>query len=404
MVRKCQVLILEFVVLVLMNPAGWAWAGDWREEVRLLAKNGSVLVEDDGGRVILDLNSDQAFIPASTLKIVTGAAALDTLGPGFRFSTEFRITSQGDLLVVGRGDPYLISEEIDYIVQTMKAKGLTQVGDIYLDNRYFPPNLVLHGTTRTLNPYDAYNGALCVNFNTINVRVGPGRKVVSAEPQTPLTPLAKELALKRGVKGKVRINLAETPDTCLLYAGELIKAILEKNGVPVNGRILKSSMDPESVPLFYHHLSRKTLSQLIKDVFEFSNNFMANQIFLTMGAVVSGPPADVEKSRQAVSVFLKKLGLPPIHIEEGSGLSRKTKISTRQMTVVLKYFKSHHDLMTHQGRSWFKTGTLSDVKALAGYIETGDGRLYTFAILLNGETVAWGTRERILKVLEKNLE
>ncbi len=106
-----------------------------------------------------------------------------------------------------------MSEELAAIASELKARGLDRVRDILLDRRFFRPGLVLDGTSRSLNPYDAYNGALSVNFNTIFVNVAPDGSVESAEPQTPLTPLAREMAARSGTRGKVRCTWpkARTP-------------------------------------------------------------------------------------------------------------------------------------------------------------------------------------------------
>ncbi|MBF0529718.1 MAG: D-alanyl-D-alanine carboxypeptidase, partial [Deltaproteobacteria bacterium] len=251
-------------------------AGDWQTQVRTLLKGGALVVADQTGKPILSINPDKPMMPASTLKILTSAAAMDYLGPDYRFPTDFRLSTTGDLWVVGRGDPFLVSEEIEIIAQLLKEKGLSKINRLILDNRFFVPNLVLDGTERTLNPYDAYNGALCVNFNTIFVQVGPGRTITSAEPQTPLTDMARELAVKSGSRGQVRLNLADSPQTCLLYAGDLIKTFLQKSGVEVRGGLEPAVTDPGQVLLFHRYASSKTLPWLLTQLLEYSNNFMTN--------------------------------------------------------------------------------------------------------------------------------
>ena len=182
-------LVLGVLLPLIIVTAAQGENKDWRQTIKNMARGGAVLATDGTGKTIFSHNPDKPLVPASTLKLVTCAAALETLGPDYRFITEFRLSPEGDLYVVGRGDPYLISEEVDIIAQALKKKGLSRVGNIVVDNSFFTPGLVLHGTSRTLKPYDAYNGALCVNFNTIYVNILKGGRVLSAEPQTPLTPL-----------------------------------------------------------------------------------------------------------------------------------------------------------------------------------------------------------------------
>ncbi|MDY6852246.1 MAG: D-alanyl-D-alanine carboxypeptidase, partial [Thermodesulfobacteriota bacterium] len=178
-----KVLAAALALMVLWTGPGAAYENGWRGRVRALARGGAVMAADAAGNILLAHNPDKLLVPASTLKIVTAASALDALGPDYRFVTEFRLSPGSDLYVIGQGDPFLVSEELAVIARKLKSKGLAKVNRIFLDNSFFQKGLALHGTGRSLNPYDAYNGALCANFNTIFVRAGPGRKVVSAEPQ-----------------------------------------------------------------------------------------------------------------------------------------------------------------------------------------------------------------------------
>jgi D-alanyl-D-alanine carboxypeptidase/D-alanyl-D-alanine-endopeptidase (penicillin-binding protein 4) len=359
-------------------------------------------VADDQSRPIISVNVDKALIPASILKIVTAAAALHYLDASHRFTTEFRLSHKNDLYVIGKGDPYLVSEELDLVAYQLKSKGLKEVENIYLDDRYFQPDLVLHGTKRSFNPYDAYNGALCVNFNTIFVKIGLDGEVQSAEPQTPLTDLGRRIALKSGLKGEVRINLAESPEKCLQYAGELIKAFLEMRSIQVRGRVAKARGDSAASPLLYLHRSSRDLAETLREMFKYSNNFIANQIFLSMGATRYGPPATVEKSQTAIADFFDYLGLSPMSVAEGSGLSRRNRISAAQMIRALDYFRPYRHLLPHEGRVWSKTGTLNDVKSVAGYIVPEHANALSFVIILNGRHLGYRTRERIFHLIEKN--
>ncbi|NNG06353.1 MAG: peptidase S13, partial [Desulfobacteraceae bacterium] len=132
-------------------------------------------------------------------------------------------------------------------------------------------------------------------------------------------------------------------------------------------------------------------------------NFIANQIFLSMGATRYGPPATVEKSQTAIADFFGYLGLSPMSVEEGSGLSRRNRISAAQMIKVLDYFRPYRHLLPHEGRAWSKTGTLNDVKSVAGYIVPEHANALSFVIILNGRHLGYRTRERIFHLIEKNV-
>lgn len=401
--RRIKPIIAYSLALSLLPILGWPKSHTWEDETIALAKDGAVLVADDQNRHIVSVNTDKALIPASILKIVTAAAALHYLDPSYRFTTEFRLSHENDLYMIGKGDPYLVSEELDLIASQLKSKGLKEVENIYLDDRYFKPNLVLHGTKRSFNPYDAYNGALCVNFNTIFVRIGSDGEVHSAEPQTPLTDLGRKIALRSGLKGEVRINLAESPGKCLQYAGELMRAFLEMHSIRVRGRVAKARGDSAGSPLLYLHHSSRDLAETLREMFKYSNNFIANQIFLSMGAARYGPPATVEKSQTVMADFSGHLGLSRMSVEEGSGLSRRNRITAAQMSKVLNYFRPYRHLLPHEGRAWSKTGTLNDVKSVAGYIVPEHTHALSFVIILNGRHLGYRTRERIFHLIEKNL-
>ena len=375
----------------------------WRQQVRRLAGDGSVLVLGPEGNTLFSHHSDKPLIPASILKVVTAGAALNYLGPEFRFTTDFRVSTRGDLRIIGRGDPYLVSEELAFIAEQLKKKGLKSINNILLDGSYFSPQLVLHGTSGSHNPYDAYNGALSVNFNTLYVIIDEQGRITSAEPQTPLTEFARNLAGKSDQKGMVRLNIAPTSGTGMLYAGHLFRIFLERAGIEVEGKVMEGRLKESDDELVYRHLSRQDLAGLVSLVFEFSNNFMANQIFLTLGAEKFGPPANAAKSRKAVKEYLSSLGLSNIHIEEGSGLSRRTRITTKQMIKVLTHFRPYRQLLNSSQGVWFKTGSLDGVKTLAGYIERDEARPLSFVIMLQGKNYLPGDCTRILDLLKENL-
>ena len=362
---------------------------------------------DSRGRLVMGHNQDKPLIPASILKIVTAGAALEGLGPDYRFLTEFRLDPKEDLIISGRGDPLLISEEVESIARALKAEGLDRVRGIVLDGSYFKHRIVLDGTSRSLNPYDAFNGALAVNFNTIKVVIGPKGKVGPAEPQTPLTPIARRMAKSSGARGEVRLNLARDPGICLRYAGELFRVFLEGVGVEVRGRIKVLPAGPAPGRIILRHRSRFGLEEVVARMMKYSNNFMANQLFLTLGAELHGPPADEAKARQATKEYLARLGLHGIRLEEGSGLSRRTRLTAGLMVRVLEDFRPHLKLLNRVtwkgGKAWVKTGTLRGVQSLAGYIEASQDRFLPFAVILNGKEATPGRREKIVRLLAQGL-
>lgn len=355
--------------------------GNWQDRIGALVKRGGVYVESENGQELFSLNSDTPFIPASTTKVATASAALDLLGRDYRFPTDFFVDKERHLFIKGYGDPSLVSEELIGIAQVLKNKGVTQVAGIYLDDTYFSPGITIPGSSRSSNPYDAHNGALFINYNTISVRKFKGGRVESDEAQTPTTPLMQMMA-KNAPIGSSRISLVNYPRESLLYVGELMKAFLEQNGVMVTGEI-DARPTPRTATLLYRNESKKPLSEILHELLKYSNNFMANQVYLHMGARLSAPPANLDKSNKIMREYLlKKVGLNMM-CYEGSGLCRENAVSSRDMAKLLKHFAPYYELLKIRDGAWVKTGTLNGVSCLTGYLPTARYGLLRFVIMLN---------------------
>lgn len=379
----------------------------WPQNLLAVLGDGAVLVVDHhapgGGQELYAHNAEKLYVPASILKIVTAGAALEFLGPDYRFKTDFLLTKDSDLWVVGYGDPYLVSEEIALVVKALQERGLKKVRNIYIDSSYFERDLILDGNSQTRSPYDAYNGAFCVNFNTVSFKKNKKGVVSKVSDHIPLTPLTRELADKTKGPGSFCLNISESPLKAEEHAGQVLKAQLEEAGIPVKGAIYPGHTAPQKRKVFYRHESSKNLEAMVRELLKYSNNFMTNQIFLAMGAERFGAPATLEKSQKVMDEYFKIHALPPIAMGDGSGLSRQTQVTARQMAEVLKVLEPERFLFTSRddNQIYFKTGTMIDIKTLAGYMERpGDPtRPLSFVILLNGNGYA-GARDKILDILK----
>ncbi|MDR1086201.1 MAG: D-alanyl-D-alanine carboxypeptidase [Deltaproteobacteria bacterium] len=386
------------------------------ENVKLLAGSGAVLITDhhvgqNQSRELFSLNPDKTYVPASILKLVTSGAALDALGYGYRFRTDFYVDRDRNLWVVGRGDPFMVSEELCLVMDRLKKTGLSQVKDIYLDSSFFEPGIILDGNNFTINPYDAYNLAFGVNFNTVNYLIDQKGQIVECDPCSPLTPVALELAVQNRPKKRkkqrypreFRLNISASPQQAEKNAGQMVKILLEKFLIPVSGEVILGKTLPKDVKLIYTHLSSRTLEDMIRELLKHSNNFVTNQIFLTMGAEKYGTPATTQKSQKVMADFLAKYRLPGIAMVEGSGLSRQNQITARQMARVLGTLEPVRHLInsSDDGSVIYKTGTMSDIQTLAGYLVRPDriDEPLSFVILLNGHYRP-GTRDKILNALK----
>lgn len=356
---------------------------DWRPAFIKSLGNGSVFVEDQNGNPLFSHRIDESFIPASTLKVATTATALDVLGRNFRFVTEFYMTNEGNLYVKGFGDPLITSEEMHDMADHLSRKGIHSIKNIVLDTSFFSSHIIVDGAEKSSNPYDAVNSALLVNFNTLFLKKTRNGVIQSAEPQTPLTPTMMQMGRKLPV-GIHRVNLTGDPKIYLRYFGELLQAFLQEEHVTILGDI-KEGITPAAATMVYQHRSSQDLEEVIKGMLKHSTNLTANQIFLTTGATVMGPPATMEKGAAAASQFLKqKVGWDHFNIVEGSGLSRKNQVTARQMMKLLRYFEPDMDLLPLKDDVFMaKTGTLNGVNTYFGYFPLGGHNWARFVILVN---------------------
>ena len=389
--------LLALALLLLPAPA----LAGVKEDVAALAPSGPVLVMDAAGNELVAQNIDKPFVPASVTKIVTAWLAIEVLGGDYRFETRFYLDDKRKLYVRGGGDPFLISEELAPLAtELVAAIGKKPITGIVLDASYYPSNLRIPGIVNTDEAYNALNSALAVNFNTVNA-VRSGNKVRSAETQTPITPLAITQFRLRGPNGKGRISLSQDPTVSLQYAGELIAAFIARAGGSVKGKISTGTVPAGLKPVYVHRQSR-TLSQILVDLLRASNNYIANQVFLEIGAHRLGGPVSLEKSLRVANEMLAAHGLADaIHLEEGSGISRDNRFTARGLAKVLELFAPHANLLRGRDGGMNKTGSLDGVRTLAGYANTSSHGQVRFVIALTSNDGEM--RFRLLRAIESGL-
>lgn len=372
-----------------------------REKLAALAPSGLVLVLDEKGNELVAQNADKPFVPASVAKIVTAWLAMEVLGADYRFKTRFYLDSDRVLYIRGGGDPFLISEELAQLASALVAAiGKQPLNGIVLDASYYPSDIRIPGIENTDEADDALNSALAVNFNTIHA-VRKGKTVRSAEEQTPITPLAISQFLARDAQGRGRISLTQDPAVGLQYAGELIAAFIERAGGSVKGKISTGTI-PEGLEPVYVHQQSRPLSEILAGLLLSSNNYIANQVFLEIGAHRLGGPVGLEKSLQVANEMLVRHGLAEsIQLEEGSGISRGNRFTARGLAQLLHLFEPHASLLQSGNGARFKTGTFSGVSTLAGYADTSKHGRVRFVIALTSNNGAM--RFQLLKTIQSEL-
>ncbi len=365
------------------------------DQVQGLSKAG--LLVQEGGRALVAHNADRPMVPASTMKVLTTLAALETWGRDHRFETDFYTDGSGWLWVKGLADPYLVSEELDRVVQGLKSKGVREINGIGLDDSFFAHDVEIAGRSSSDNPYDAPVTALAANFNTVSV-VRSGSKVSSAEPQTPLTATARRFG-EEGIPGKKRVNLKQR-SVAVGYFGEVLAAKLRAAGVQV-GEGQRIAPLPQGAKRIYRHQNSRTLAEMVAPTLEHSNNFIANALFLRLASPDGKAQVSMEAAQRAMTDFARRrFGWRDFAIEDGAGLSRGNRLSARQLVAVMEAFAPYRDLMPAQdGNSAVraKTGTLRGVSCYAGYVRRG-GTWEPFALLIN-EPVDYNLRLRVASAL-----
>lgn len=408
--------------------------------------NIAVSVQEVGSpRPALSFNATTPMNPASTMKLVTTFAGLDLLGPAYRWRTEAYLGGpvrdgvlDGDLILKGYGDPKLTLEAFWLLLRDLRAHGLKDIrGDLVLDRTLFATSTydasLFDGDAS--RPYNVGPDALLLNFKAIRFRFSPesGRAIarVSAEPR--IVEVNSTLRLAEGACGewrdKVKADFQPRPPSALAvftgtytaacgerdwhvamlaptaYAGSLFRLLWTELGGSIVGTTREGTAPVQGKP--FVSFESPTLSEVVRDINKFSNNVMARQLYLTIAAEQGGAPATTESAQRVVKAWLATKGLdfPELVNENGAGLSRIDRISAQSLTTLLiSAFRS--PLMPElaaslplvavdgtmrrrlksgamAGQAHIKTGSLLDVRAIAGYVLDRGGRRYAVAMIVN---------------------
>ena len=411
---------------------------------------------------LLSVNSNVARNPASTIKLVTTWAALDYLGPAYTWKTEvFTLgeladgTLDGDLLIRGHGDPYLVAEEFWKLLAELRRTSLTTIeGDLLLDDSYFAVPFEDPGSFDG-QPFRTYNvspSALLTNFKAVRFQFFPaadGRVRIAADPPLANLDMRNKLRLVqgrcRGYQAGISFSIPDRqtgarptfsgnfPDGCQVYS--MTRTVLEHDtylyglfrtlwtqlGGAFDGDVLKD-LAPEDIEPILTWTS-KPLAEVIRSVNKYSNNVMTRQLLYTLGAEHTGPPGTDAAGILAVKSRLAFHNLPVegLELDNGAGLSRDTRISARLLAdVLLTAYGSPHmpefiaslslaglDGTTRRrfrgrpeaGRLHIKTGRLDHVAAVAGYVHSPGGTTYVVVVLINDQDVHRGPGEELQNAL-----
>ena len=419
--------------------------------------NYSVWVQDiREDQPLLSHGADIPRKPASVIKVLTGWLVLESLGPEFRWVTRAYLGGElqdgvlsGPLILQGGGDPRLVMERLWLLQHRMRQRGLRDIqGGLVIDDRWLPADdrPVKGFEADRHRSFSASPYALLMNFQSVRAVVEPdlGGNRVRARLEPPLTGL--ELinrvrltngrcgGFQRGVAIRVtgngdsrveldgsysrRCNSYSIPRRALsspAYAYGLFHALWREAGGELTGGYRLGSVPDDVEP--WLEFKSEFASQAVRYMNKHSNNVMARQLLLTIGAERFGPPANLDKARRAADEVLRREGLElaSLVLDNGSGLSRITRISAADLGRVLVHAAlgpRHAELIgslpiagrdgtltktykaaSFSGRAHIKTGSLNGVSAIAGMVVTGTGRRLSVVAILEHPLAAKGPGE-----------
>jgi serine-type D-Ala-D-Ala carboxypeptidase/endopeptidase (penicillin-binding protein 4) len=405
---------------------------------------GIYVQEVGGGPVLAASNESVSFNPASVMKLVTSNAALEVLGPTFTWKTQAYIDGNlrgdvlhGDLIIKGSGDPKLVMENFWMFLRRIRAKGIREIrGNVLLDRSAFED--VAYDPAEfdgdPLKPYNVGPDALLLNYKALAFRFLPdeARKSVAIGVEPPLASFRiRPPRLSRGDcvdwQSKLRATIdgagahfdGAFPAACgektwyvhpyqmshTQYFGLAFRRLWSELGGTWKGDV-KSGAVPPSARLVAEWESA-ALSEVIRDINKYSNNVMARQLLLTMANQVDKLPANTERGGAVVRAWLGNKGIdaPELSIDNGAGLSRSERVSPATLgRMLVASFQSptmpefmaslplagYDGTMrrrvsgrTVAGKAHIKTGTLNEVRTIAGYVLAASGKRYVVVCMIN---------------------
>ncbi|WP_328707112.1 D-alanyl-D-alanine carboxypeptidase/D-alanyl-D-alanine endopeptidase [Citreicoccus inhibens] len=399
----------------------------------------------DDGSVVFTHNADELLNPASNVKLVTSAAALATLGPEYRFDTEFLVEPElpadgkvKTLFVRGKGDPTMTTERLWGVTGELWHAGIREVQDIVVDDSWFdaertPPGYDQEDSDRA---YMAPTGAVSLNWNAaaIYLRAGSGpgaRGVVEMEPPSDYFIIESNVVTGSGrarrvsvtsdpsgdkqkivVRGQIAdergsVSVWKKIDNPPMYFGYTFKQLLISRGMKVKGKVKLGVTAPRA--RMVHVAQSDTFDIVLKRLNKLSSNFIAETLLKTMGAEARGVPGSFAKGIDVVEAFLDRdVGIPrgTYVMKNGSGLNDANRFSATQLDRILRHMYSRFPLSPEYlsslgiagkdgtlkyrfegtdavGRLRAKTGTLENVSALSGFVQSAGGEKFTFSIMVN---------------------
>jgi D-alanyl-D-alanine carboxypeptidase/D-alanyl-D-alanine-endopeptidase (penicillin-binding protein 4) len=375
------------------------------------------------------------------MKLVTTFAALETLGPTFAWSTPVYIegavrdgTLYGNLYIKGQGDPWLVIERLWLLLRRLQGLGIRNIaGDVVLDRSAFEAVVIDPGEFdgKPLRSYNAAPDALLLNFKSVLMTFVPDRASNSArvnfEPPLAGVQTQATVPLSEGVCNDYQTTLAADfsdparirfagryPASCgekvwpMAYAdpasfsARTIEGMWREMGGQLGGKVREGQVPAGLTPMF--EFASPPLAEVIRTINKFSNNVMVQQLFLTLSLNAKGVGTLAGSRELLQGWWRERFGADELPVlDNGSGLSRTDRISAHALARLLQYAWAS-PLMPEltaslpiagldgtlkrsrtraQGNAHLKTGSLSNVAAVAGYVHAANGRRFILVAIVN---------------------
>lgn len=407
------------------------------------------------GDAVVSWHDDVSRNPASTMKLITTLVGLDVLGPSYRWQTDVFAMGEikdgrldGDLLLKGYGDPFLVTERVWQLQRSINQAGVLDIdGELLIDDSHFDVAPYDPGDfdRQPLRAYNVAPNALLMNFKVVRYWFEPdhaGNRVrVLLDPPLENLSVQNKLSLGdsscRGYQRGISITPNDTLDTmvfdgrfpsrCRRYAMDrtvldhnafaygLFASLWKESGGTLTGGWNTAVAPDDAEPLV--SFPSLSLTELIARINKHSNNVMARQLLYTLSAEVDGAPGTEQGGRTVVANWLQENlpGVASVQLDNGAGLSREARISARDFASLLEYawrqpympeFSSSLALSGHDGtlrrrfddnaltgQAHLKTGSLDHVAAIAGYMQSRSGRRFAVVMLHNHPEIHRGPGE-----------
>jgi D-alanyl-D-alanine carboxypeptidase/D-alanyl-D-alanine-endopeptidase (penicillin-binding protein 4) len=415
----------------------------------------------DTAEVVLRWLDDVPRNPASTIKLLTTLAALDILGPTYNWRTNVYALGDvddgvldGDLLLQGRGDPFLVTERVWQLLRQIRQAGIREItGDLLLDDSYF--DVDGHDPAafdrQPLRAYNVAPNALMMNFKVIRFWFEPehetNRVSVWLDPALENLKIDNRLTLApgacRGYQRGITILANDAMDTISLsgrfpsgceryrmdrtalshnaFAYGLFSSLWGESGGKLRGSWRNASAPADTEPLL--EFESPPLAGVIARINKHSNNVMARHLLYTLSAEVLGEPGTEAGGRQVVSDWLDENGLElsSLAFDNGAGLSREARMSARDFGALLEFAWRQPSMPEFvasmalsgldgtlsrrfrnnpvTGSAHLKTGSLDHVTAIAGYLQSRSGRRFSLVAMQNHSDIHRGPGEEVQAAL-----